>query len=136
MNKTSPFSVDTNAGPLQLTKGAFLTLQKRKNSTFRTLSKTKPILKDSCKPTVKRLYRPYGDYDSPPDEVAMHTRGGDEVRFTVCREADKFRWKMLKSLPTIEMAYDNDEESEWCEIEGSVTNLTLSLSLAAYDNRQ
>ena len=65
MNKTSPFSVDTNTGPLQLTKGAFLTLQKRKNSTFRTLFKTKPILKDSSKPTVKRFYRPHA-YDNNP----------------------------------------------------------------------
>jgi len=47
MHKASPFYVETYAGRLELTKGAFLTLQKRKNSTFRTLpkTKTKPILK-------------------------------------------------------------------------------------------
>jgi hypothetical protein len=42
---------------------------------------------------------------------------------------------MLKSLPTIEMTYDNDEESEWCEINDCISNLTLSLSLATFDNR-
>lgn len=37
-------------------------------------------------------------------------------------------------MPSIEMAYDNDAESEWCEIEGCVSNLAMSLSLAVFDN--
>jgi hypothetical protein len=41
MQKASPFYVETYAGRLELTKGAFLTLQKRKNSALRTLQKTK-----------------------------------------------------------------------------------------------
>jgi hypothetical protein len=41
---------------------------------------------------------------------------------------------MLGSLPSIEMAYDNDAESEWGEINGCINNLSLSLSLTAYDN--
>jgi hypothetical protein len=47
MQKASPFYVETYAGRLELTKGAFLTLQKRKNSTFKTVArtKTKSILK-------------------------------------------------------------------------------------------
>lgn len=32
------------------------------------------------------------------------------------------------------MTYDNDAESEWCEIEGCVSNLAMSLSLAVFDN--
>lgn len=57
MNKGSPFYVETPLGKLELSKGAYLTLQKRKYSTLRTLAKTKIILKDCSKPTVKRRLR-------------------------------------------------------------------------------
>jgi hypothetical protein len=60
---------------------------------------------------------------------------GNEVRFAVLNEGDRLRWKMLRSLPTIEMSYDNDEESEWAEINDCVNNLTLSLSLSTFDHR-
>lgn len=50
------------------------------------------------------------------------------------REHERLKSKMLGSLPSIEMAYDNDAESEWCEIEGCVSNLAMSLSLAVFDN--
>jgi hypothetical protein len=53
----SPFYIETNIGKLELTKGAFLTLQKRKTSTLRTLAKSKPIAKDANKATVKRKLR-------------------------------------------------------------------------------
>jgi hypothetical protein len=42
---------------------------------------------------------------------------------------------MVRSLPSIQMAYDNDEESEWAEINDCVSNLTLSISLATFDQR-
>lgn len=45
MFKNSPFCIETQLGKLELTKGAYLTLQKRKSSTFRTLAKTKVITK-------------------------------------------------------------------------------------------
>lgn len=54
MNKNSPFCVETQLGKLELTKGNYLTLQKRKSSTFRTLPKTKIIIKDCGKATLKR----------------------------------------------------------------------------------
>lgn len=57
MLKCSPFCVETQTGKLELTKGAYLTLQKRKTSTFRTITKTKPIKKPSCNPTVKKCSR-------------------------------------------------------------------------------
>lgn len=57
MNKGSPFCVETNLGKLELTKGNFLTLQKKKMSTLRTLAKTKIICKESLNPTVKRCAR-------------------------------------------------------------------------------
>ena len=57
MYKGSPFYVETHIGKLELTKGAYLTLQKRKSSTFRTLAKTKIIVKECTKSTVKRNLR-------------------------------------------------------------------------------
>jgi hypothetical protein len=72
MQKASPFYVETYAGRLELTKGAFLTLQKRKNSTFKTVAKTKTksILKESAKPTVRRISM------HMPHEVNMLSRAG------------------------------------------------------------
>jgi hypothetical protein len=60
MNKGSPFYVETHIGKLELTKGAYLTLQKRKCSTIRTLEKTKMIIKECSKATVKRNLRNRG----------------------------------------------------------------------------
>lgn len=72
MQKASPFYVETYAGRLELTKGAFLTLQKRKNSTFKTVPriKTKSILKENTKPTVRRISM------HVPHEVGMMSRAG------------------------------------------------------------
>lgn len=55
--------------------------------------------------------------------------------FSVAADSEKLRWKMLQSLPTIKMVQDNDEESEWGEIEGSVSNLSMALSLAIYEQQ-
>lgn len=77
MFKNSPFYVETNLGKLELTKGAYLTMQKRKNSTIKTLVKTKAITKDSNKPTVRRTLRPRHDEDSRYDEVCMVNHKGD-----------------------------------------------------------
>lgn len=44
MNKTpSPFCIQTESGKLELTKGSYLTLQKRKSEIFKTVKKTKQI---------------------------------------------------------------------------------------------
>ncbi len=56
MYKESPFCIQNHLGKLELTKGNYLALQKRKLTTLRTLAKTKPISKDS-KSTVKRSTR-------------------------------------------------------------------------------
>lgn len=51
----SPYSVETLVGTLELSKGAYLTMMKRKNSTIKTLCKSKQI-SHSCnvKPTMKK----------------------------------------------------------------------------------
>ena len=136
MLKASPFFVETHQGKLELTKGAFLTLQKRKQTTLRTLAKTKTINKPSPKPTVRRCTRERCLANAPRfDELLLFDRDGAEVRFAVLGEGERLRWKVVKSLPSIQMSYDNDEESEWAEINDCVSNLTLSLSLATFDQR-
>ena len=37
-------------------------------------------------------------------------------------------------MPSIDIEYDNDIESEWGEIEENVGHLTLALSIATFDN--
>jgi|688.fasta_scaffold1210266_2 hypothetical protein len=112
MLKDSPFYVETHLGKLELTKGAFLTLQKRKQSTLRTLAKTKIIAKEEPKPTVRRCTRERClAGNSRYDELVLFGRDGTQVRFAVLGEAERLRWKILRSLPTIQMNYDNDEES-------------------------
>lgn len=83
-------------------------MQKRKQTTLRTLAKNKPISKE-CKSTVKRSTRHGTNNKHQYDEVGLTNGKGEEVRFTVMGEFDCFRWKMLKSLPSISMSYDNDE---------------------------
>jgi hypothetical protein len=60
MNAESPYCVTTNSGKLELTKGAYLTLMKRKSSICKTLQKQKPIInqsyKQSNKKTIKKSY--------------------------------------------------------------------------------
>jgi hypothetical protein len=67
--------------------------------------------------------------------VTMLDRFGREIAFDLVSEEERLPGRMGRSMPSIEMAYDNDAESEWGEIEGCLSNLTLALSLAAYDNR-
>jgi hypothetical protein len=58
MNSDSPYYVTTNSGKLELTKGAYLTLMKRKNSICKTLQKSKTITHSSKqnKKTLKKSY--------------------------------------------------------------------------------
>jgi len=41
----------------------------------------------------------------------MVSKAGKEIRFHVTSENDKKRWRMMTSLPSIEMEYDNDADS-------------------------
>ena len=83
MNKGSPFYVETYLGKLELTKGAYLTLQKRKSSTIRTLEKTKIIVKECSKPTVKRRLRNRCKEAEESHEVLMLDCLGEQVGFRV-----------------------------------------------------
>lgn len=61
MNIESPYCVTTNSGKLELTKGAYLTLMKRKNSICKTLQKSK-IINNSYKQNKKTIKKSYNEW--------------------------------------------------------------------------
>lgn len=61
MNSDSPYYVTTNSGKLELTKGAYLTLMKRKSSICKTLQKSKPI-SHSYKQNKKTIKKSYNEW--------------------------------------------------------------------------
>lgn len=77
MNNDSPYYVTTNSGKLELTKGAYLTLMKRKNSICKTIQKSKPI-SHSYKQNKKTLKKSYNQCKSTnynvDDDVVHMTR--------------------------------------------------------------
>jgi hypothetical protein len=36
-------------------------------------------------------------------------------------------------IPSIPIAYDNDDETKWIEVEENVKSMSLALALSAYD---
>ena len=134
----SPYSVETQSGTLELTKGTYLTLLKRKSSGIKTLIKSKPISHISNnKNTVKKpLSKSYGRgsiRSSLRNQLLLKDKAGKGHVFEVCGDRDLFQSRVI--IPSIEMVCDNDEESEWVEIDGDVRNMSLSLSLAAFDHK-
>lgn len=85
MCKGSPFYIENHLGKLELTKGAYLTLQKRKASTLRTLTKTRFITKETPKHTRKRIYHHATAHFSSLPTVEMLNRRGEEVSFLVSK---------------------------------------------------
>lgn len=116
MLKGSPFCIQTNLGRLELTKGAFLTLQRRNCLALHTAAKTKPIAKEHTKTTVKRRHQEHEVKCTRYRQIRLKNRQGRNIRFSVAGEGERLRWKESASLPTKEMSCDNDDESEWIEI--------------------
>lgn len=131
----SPYCVDTEAGPLELTKGTYLTMLRRKSSVTRTLTKTKPIAHFHSKKTIKRPYaRPGTRFllrNQKLDEIHFRDRNDKQYKFSIYSDGQVFANTGV--LPSIPMEYDNDAESEWPEIEHTIENMALSLRMAAFD---
>lgn len=53
--------------------------------------------------------------------------------FTVYQDNKLFESRI--AMPLIEMYDDNDNESEWIEIDHSVKQMAMSLNIAAFDRR-
>lgn len=113
MLKGSPFCIETNLGRLELTKGAFLTLQRRNHLALHTAAKTKTISKEHNKTTVKRRHQQYEGKCSRYRQIRLINRQGRNIRFIVAGESERLQWRESGSLPTKEMSCDNDNESEW-----------------------
>lgn len=140
MNKTpSPFCIETEWGKLELTKGNYLSLIKRKNEIFKTVKKTKQISHMENKKTLtKNMTRSCKNKGGlvrslqyPGNEIALRDRQQNTFLFSVGRDRQLFETKI--HIPSIEMIHDNDEDTEWIEIEDNVQNMCLSLSMSAYD---
>lgn len=134
----SPYSIETASGSLELTKGTYLTLLRKKPSAIKTLIKSKPISHFSNnKNTVKKpLTKSYGRTSlrsSLRNEIVLKDKTGKGHIFDVCGDKELFKSRVI--IPTIEMSYDNDEESDWMEIGDNVHNMSMSLSLAAFDHK-
>ena len=137
MCKGSPFYIQTHIGRLELTKGTYLTLQKRHNSALGTIPKNKTIAKRQAyhhstpKVTVKRTLRSNLRPTLLHSQQIFLSQRGKKVSFPVYPESRE----LGAGLPSRELACDNDEMSEEGEIEGAVRCLSLSLSLAAFDQQ-
>lgn len=121
MNSDSPYYVTTNSGKLELTKGAYLTLMKRKSSICKTLQKSKPI-NHSYKQNKKTIKKSYNEWKekmhSLNNEMVLMTgkKNGQVMTrsFAVRYDREVFNFPpMIPNVPVIEMECDNDCESEW-----------------------
>lgn len=65
------------------------------------------------------------------NEIVMKDKMRNSLVFSVFKDKQLFESRI--AIPTIEMEYDNDNESEWMEIEDNVRDMALSLSIAAFD---
>lgn len=81
MNSESPYYVTTNAGKLELMKGCYLTLMRRKNSAEKTLQKKKLITHSfrQSKKTIKKSYniwkeKTYSSKNSKNEIVLITTK--------------------------------------------------------------
>lgn len=84
MNRESPYYVTTNAGKLELMKGCYLTLMKRKNSAAKTLKKTKQIVHfyQESKKTIKKSYNMWR-------ETYASTRSKDNILLMTAKRNSK-----------------------------------------------
>lgn len=63
----------------------------------------------------------------------MKDRNSKTHVFNVCGDEQLFASRMV--IPSIEMVYDNDLQSEWPDIEHNVQEMSMSLSIEAFDRR-
>lgn len=79
----------------------------------------------------KNMTKSYGRNTIYRNEVVMKDKNSNNFVFSVYKDKKLFESRVI--IPSIDMYYDNDNESEWMEIEDNVRDMTLSLSIAAFD---
>ena len=84
----SPYCIDTECGKLELMKGAYLALQKRKSSTMKTIEKSKAIYHFGSKKTVKKkMTKSYGrSMSSSRNEIVMKDKRSNSLIFSVFKD--------------------------------------------------
>jgi hypothetical protein len=116
-----------------VSKGAYLTLLKRKSSSVKTLRKHKPISpsfhrKKTTKKILTRSLVRKADKGRKVNQVFLESINGTPFRFSLMDDQDIFRGKSL--LPSINMEVDNDEDSSWVQIHENMKILAGSLQAA------
>ena len=99
MNKApSPYTIETGSGTIELTKGAYLTMLKRKSSVNKTLIKSKPIshysnLKQTVKTKMIKSLKAGGRNSirnslrrSLRDSIAMKDNLNKSHSFAICND--------------------------------------------------
>lgn len=84
----SPYCIDTESGKLELMKGAYLTLLKRKSSTMKTIEKSKAICHFGNKKTVKKnMTKSYGrSCIASRNEIVMKDKRSNNLIFSVFKD--------------------------------------------------
>jgi hypothetical protein len=119
--RRSAYSVATPIGELELTKGAFLTLKRRKAQHPAPTPKLKHIRKA---PTPPR---------SPPSPLKANLT--ITTRSKHKRPSLKTATSSLQCLQEMQLGMEMEEESTWSNIDMAVYSLSLSLSAANFDHR-
>ena len=89
------------------------------------------------KRTLARSIKYYGRkcmIKSVHNEIVLRDRNANIMLFSVGNDS-KYLEAGNMVLPTIDMCDDNDNETEWNEIQECVGNMSLSLSICAYDKK-
>lgn len=110
---------------------------KRKSSTLKTLAKSKQISHDHDKVTIKKSRTQSARNklikSLKATEIFMNDKNKNPLLFSVGHDRSVYQSEII--IPSIPMIYDNDNESEWEEINETSDNLRQSICLAAYDPR-
>ena len=105
-----PYYVDTKEGRLEVSKGVYLTMLKKKDSNLKTLQKHKKIASHSTmKNTVKKLMPKGKLFRSRNESIMMEDKSRKKHPFLVEKDLQVFNEKF--GIPVIEMDYDNDNET-------------------------
>ena len=110
------YCVETKKGKVEVSKGAYLTILKRKTTTKKTPTKTKLIyhLKEAKKTVKPEQMNERVRRSARLNNIVMKDRKNNSHVFTISN--DHYMFKHLPPLPSIPMDFDNDNESEWEEI--------------------
>ena len=104
------YCIETKKGKLEVSKGAYLTMLKRKTPQ----NKRKFISRNHPTSTLKKMKTFEVNRKSKSRSIKMRDRFNKCHTFNLPADYEVFEGRMI--LPSISMEYDNDNESSWNEI--------------------